>query len=71
AGLTRALQRASGGEPQDLLGLARFYLAWELAPEALGAARLAAQADGELGDSAELRVVNGIAMLMMGRLARA
>lgn len=69
--LTRALHRASGGEPRELLNLARFYLAWELAPEALGAARLAAQADGELADSAELRVVNGIAMLMMGRLPRA
>ncbi len=71
SGLTLALRRASGGEPRELLNLARFYLAWELAPEALGAARLAAQADSELAGSAELRVVNGIAMLMMGRLPRA
>ncbi|WP_429912388.1 hypothetical protein [Glycocaulis sp.] len=71
SGLTRALYRASGGEPNELLNLARFYLAWELAPEALGAARLAAQADSELADSVELRVINGIAMLMMGRLPRA
>ena len=70
-GLGRALHQATSGEGRDLLALARFYLAWELAPEALGAARLARDADTELADSAELRVVNGIAMLMMGRLARA
>lgn len=71
AGLTRALHRASGGEPADLLNLARFYLGWELAPEALGAASLAAASDAELAESPELRVINGIAMLMMGRLPRA
>lgn len=70
-GLTRALHRASGGEARELLNLARFYLAWELAPEALGAAELAAASDEEIAGSAELRVVNGIAMMMMGRLPRA
>lgn len=71
AGLSLALRNASGGEAGELLNLARFYLGWELAAEALGAARLAAEADAELAASPELRVVNGIAMMMMGRLSRA
>ena len=71
AGLNEAQRRASSGEPDSLLALARFYLAWELAPEALGAARLAAEARPGFDDSPEMRTLTGVAHLMMGRNGRA
>lgn len=71
AGLQQAQRRASGGEPDALLALARFYLAWQLAPEALGAARLAAEARPGFEDSPEMRALMGVAQLMTGREGQA
>ncbi|MGY6531387.1 tetratricopeptide repeat protein [Glycocaulis sp.] len=71
AGLQDAQRRASSGEPDALLALARYYLAWELAPEALAAARLAAEARPGFENSPEMRALMGVAQLMIGRDARA
>lgn len=71
AGLQEAQRLASSGEPDALLALARFYLAWELAPEALGAVRLAMEARPGFDDTPEMRALTGVAHLMIGRNGRA
>ncbi len=70
-GLGAIERQAVNGEPETLLALARYYLAWELAPEALGAARLAAEARPGFEDTPEMRALVGVAELMAGRDARA
>lgn len=60
-------RRASSFEPDALLALARFYLSWELAPEALGVADLAVEQRPQLADSAEVRALRGAASFLMGR----
>ena len=63
--------RASSGEPEPLLALARFYLGWELGAEALGAAELAVEARPELETDPGLKAIQGAARYMMGRLDEA
>ncbi|MFN3834583.1 MAG: hypothetical protein ACK4NO_01645 [Glycocaulis sp.] len=70
-GLQAVQRHASSGEPDALLALARFYLAWQLAPEALAAAQLAAEARPGFEDAPEMRALMGVAHLMTGREARA
>ncbi len=63
--------RASSGEPEALLALARFYLGWEMGAEALGAAELAVEARPELETDPGLKALTGAARYMMGRLDEA
>lgn len=59
--------RASSFEPEALLALARFYLSWELASEALGVSALAIEARPQLASSPEVRTLRGAASYMLGR----
>lgn len=67
---TRArLERAAlDMEPEALLALARFNLAWSLAPEALALTHLAVQERGALDTTPELAALRGAASFMMGRV---
>jgi hypothetical protein len=58
-------------EPESLLALARFHLAWELAPEALALTRLAVQERGALDTTPEVAALRGAANYMIGRLETA
>ncbi len=66
-GLRVAERRAADGGPEAMLDLARYYLGWELGAEALGAVRLASEADADLGRSAQARAIRGAANYMLGR----
>lgn len=63
--------RASSFEPDALLALARFYLAHELASEALGISSLAIEARPQLAATPEVRTLRGAASYMLGRTEEA
>jgi hypothetical protein len=58
-------------EPESLLALARFHLAWSLAPEALALTGLAVQERGALDTTPEVAALRGAANYMTGRLETA
>lgn len=60
-----------GSPTEARLALARFYLAWELAPEALGVIRALVRAEPKLDNSPALRAMRGVANTMMGRAVEA
>lgn len=55
-------------EPESLLALARFHLAWSLGPEALALTRLAVEERGALDTTPEVAALRGAANYMLGRL---
>lgn len=68
----RRLERqASQFEPDALLALARFFLSWQLASEAMGVADLAEEARPQLADTPEMLALRGAASFMMGRYQQA
>lgn len=69
--LQRARSRARLGDADSLMDLARFYLGWELAPEAIGAMDLAVEARPALADTAEVKAMRGAAAAMMERMEEA
>lgn len=58
-------------EPEPLLALARFNLAWGLGPEALAVTQLAVQERGALDTTPEVAALRGAANYMIGRLEEA
>ncbi len=67
----RARSRARLGDADSLMDLARFYLGWELAPEAIGAIDLAVEARPALDDTAEVKAMRGAAAAMLERMEEA
>ena len=65
---TRLEKAAIELEPEPLLALARFNLAWRLAPEALAVTELAVQQRGALDTTPEIAALRGAARYMIGRL---
>lgn len=72
------LQRAAameggtkGGPTRARMDLARFLIAWELAPEALGAMRALAAAEPGIESTPDFRGLRGAARAMLGRFAEA
>jgi len=70
-GLQRRRLRARIDDADAMLDFARFYLGWELAPEALGALELAVQARPALDDAAEVQAMRGAAAIMLDRMEEA
>lgn len=64
-------RQARAMDPESVLALARFLLAWELAPEAAGAVQLAVQLRPEYETTPEIAAMNGAAAYMAGRLSEA
>lgn len=58
-------------EPEALLALARFHLAWSLAPEALALTHLAVQERPALDTTPEIAALRGAASYMIGRMEQA
>lgn len=58
-------------EPEALLALARFNLAWSLAPETLSLTELAVQERPALDTTPEVAILRGAASFMMGRTEEA
>ena len=58
-------------EPEPLLALARFHLAWSLAPEALAVTELAVDERPTLETTAEVAALRGAAQYMAGRIEAA
>jgi len=70
-GLRQRRARARVDDPDRMLDLARFYLGWELAPEALGAIDIAVEARPALDDTPEVRAMRGAAAVMLERMDEA
>lgn len=64
-------RQARAMDPESVLALARFLLAWELAPEAAGAVQLAVQLRPEYETTPEIAAMKGAAAYMAGRLSDA
>jgi predicted negative regulator of RcsB-dependent stress response len=64
-------RQARAMDPESVLALARFLLAWELAPEAAGAVQLAVELRPEYETTPEIAAMNGVAAYMAGRLSDA
>lgn len=64
-------RQASSMDPDDLLDLARFYLAWEMAPETLGTLNLVVESRPRQANDARINAMRGAASYMMGRLEEA
>ncbi|MCH8489705.1 MAG: tetratricopeptide repeat protein [Oceanicaulis sp.] len=64
-------RQARAMDPESVLALARFLLAWELAPEAAGAVQLAVELRPEYETTPEIAAMNGAAAYMAGRLSEA
>lgn len=64
-------RQARAQDPESVLALARFLLAWELATEAAGVVQLAVQLRPEYETTPEIAALNGAAAYMAGRLNEA
>ncbi|KAA5803341.1 hypothetical protein F1654_05900 [Alkalicaulis satelles] len=64
-------RQARALDPESVLALSRFLLGWELAHEAAGAARLAADLRPEYETSPEIAALLGAAAYMAGRFSEA
>lgn len=70
--MAAALEDEGPGSPTEArLALARFLLAWELAPEALGVIRALVRSEPKLDNSPALKAMRGVANAMMGRSVEA
>lgn len=64
-------RQARAMDPESVLALAHFLLAWELAAEAAGVVQLAVQLRPEYETTPEIAAINGAAAYMAGRLSEA
>ena len=67
-GLTRRQNAAAAEDPQARIELARYYLAYGLAAEALGALDAALRASPQLADDPHVHALAGVASFMLGRI---
>lgn len=68
---TRMQRRAAADDAPARVAFARFLIAHELAPEALGVLATAIDASPAIGSDPHVKALTGVASLMMGRVADA